>query len=204
MESFGVSDVIVSCHKNESIYKVLHLKNYFDIEDIKDYPEKYQIYVKLQQLIKSIELPKDIIILTPDATDAIEKLRQSELNDFAAYKFIDNLNETVTRYDLNTIAKRLTEAAEQIPPGSGEMSDVRASLNNQALHLKTYQDNLVEPMTTQTREMITLANSLEKMLLFNRSSFQDAMNEFEKEIKTAQEFINKNGTAFVQEVIYIF
>lgn len=181
------------------MYNVLHLKNYFNIEDIKDYPEKYQIDVKLQQLIDSIELQNDIKILTPEAIQAINQLKQSELNDFAAYKFKDNLNENVTRYDLNVIANRLTEVAESIH-GSGEMSDVRASLNNQALHLKTYQDNLVAPMTKQTNEMIELANNLEKMLLFNRSSFQEAMNEFEKEIQAAEEFINKNGTAFVREV----
>lgn len=194
-----MSEVIVACHNNESMYNVLHLKNYFNIEDIKDYPEKYQIDVKLQQLIDSIELQNDIKILTPEAIQAINQLKQSELNDFAAYKFKDNLNENVTRYDLNVIANRLTEVAESIH-GSGEMSDVRASLNNQALHLKTYQDNLVAPMTKQTNEMIELANNLEKMLLFNRSSFQEAMNEFEKEIQAAEEFINKNGTAFVREV----
>lgn len=80
------------------------------------------------------------------------------------------------------------------------MTDVRASLNNQALHLKSYQDNLVEPMTTQTVEILTLANNLDTLLKFNRSSFEEAMTSFEKEIQIAQDFIRLNASDFVEQV----
>lgn len=83
------------------------------------------------------------------------------------------------------------------------MSEVRTSLRNQALHLKTYQENLVAPMTEQTREILDLAHSLEKNLKFNRSSFEEALRIFLKEIKDAQNFINKEGTEFVRKVCII-
>lgn len=80
------------------------------------------------------------------------------------------------------------------------MSDVRTSLRNQALHLKSYQDNLVGPMTEQTKEILQLAHNLEDNLKFNRSSFEEALRAFLKEIKDAQNFINKEGTEFVRKV----
>lgn len=113
--------------------------------------------------------------------------------------FFFQLNEVITKYNLNTIADKLRETADKIPLNS-DMDDVRTSLKNQALHLRTYQDNLVTPMTEQTKEMIDLANKLETSLLFNRSSFEEALKSLQKEIQDAQDFIVKNGTEFVQNV----
>lgn len=109
------------------------------------------------------------------------------------------LSEQITHRDLNEIAKKLIDTAEQIAPNS-DLSDVGISLRNQALHLRTYQDNLVKPMTEQTKEMLMLSRRLNENLKFNRSSFDVALNEFITDIKNAQNFINKEGTAFVRKV----
>lgn len=79
------------------------------------------------------------------------------------------------------------------------MGEVRTSLRNQALHLRSYQENLVTPMTVQTKEMIELANNLENSLKFNSSSFNEALKNFKDEIREAQRFINEEGTPFVQQ-----
>lgn len=100
---------------------------------------------------------------------------------------------------MDDIAIKLTDTANDIPPNS-EFSDVRTSLKNQALHLSTYQQNLVTPMTTQTREILDLATDLDRTLKFNRDSFEEALHDFVAETKAAQEFINKEGTEFVRKV----
>lgn len=69
--------------------------------------------------------------------------------------------------------------------------------------MRTYQENLVTPMTEQTKEILMLANRLNENLKFNRTSFQEALEEFITDIRKAQDFINKNGTAFVRKVNYI-
>lgn len=80
------------------------------------------------------------------------------------------------------------------------MADVKTSLRNQALHLRSYQDNLVDPMTSQTTEMREIALQLDETLKFNRSSFDEAMHDLREEIVNAEEFITQNGTKFVQHV----
>lgn len=109
------------------------------------------------------------------------------------------LNEEITKRNLGTIAQKLTDTATKIS-SNPEYSDIRTILNNQALHLRTYQDYLVTPMTEQTKEMLTLSRRLEENLRFNRSSFEVALRDFIKEIKYAQDFINKEGTEFVRKV----
>lgn len=70
---------------------MLELNNYFDINEILSYPQRFDIDVQLQELIDDVEIQSNIVILSPEAEDAINKLAQSELKDFASYKFTDNV-----------------------------------------------------------------------------------------------------------------
>lgn len=171
------------------------LKNRFNITDILDFPKRFEIDRQLQDLVDSVQVPK----ITINVDEAIEKLSQSRLKDFDVDKFVDNLNDQITYRDLNEIASKLIEVANQIAPNS-DLGDIRVSLKNQALHLRTYQDNLVVPMTEQTKELLMLTRRLDENLKFNRSSFEVALHEFITDIKDAQNFINKEGTKFVQKV----
>lgn len=109
------------------------------------------------------------------------------------------MNEEITKYNLTEIAKKLRATADEIPNGS-EMSDVRTSLRNQALHLATYQENLVDPMTAQTLEMMQLTTKLDESFKFNRSSFNLGIESILDEIKDAKNFIDNQATEFVRGV----
>jgi prominin 1 len=199
MQPLKISEVIESCGQNQSIYKVLKLRNYFDINEILSYPQRFDIDSQLEELINNAEIQSNVEILSPEAEEAIRKLAQSELKDFSAYKFTDNLNPVITKHNLEDIAHKLTETADNIAPNA-DFGDVRTSLKNQALHLSVYQQSLVSPMTRQTKELIDLATTLEHNLKFNRDSFEEALQEFILEIRAAQQFINKEGTEFVRKV----
>lgn len=224
LEPLRLSQLITACHRNETIYNVLQLSNYFDINTIQDYPARYGINQQLQELVANIELESDIEILSQDAVDGIDKLAQSELKDFQGYKFLDNvsesiqdscqsfcllivqfffiffqLNDHITMFNLNEIADQLKDTADKIPSNS-ELSDVRTSLKNQALHLKSYQENLVQPMTDGTVEMKILVVKFDETLKFNRTNFEEAIKELREEIIEAQKFIQNEGTVFVRDV----
>lgn len=107
------------------------------------------------------------------------------------------LNEEITRYNLADLAKRLRDTANEIP---AEMSEVRTSLRNQALHLATYQENLVDPMTRDTREMMQLTTKLDESFKFNSSTFEKGIENILNEIEEAKKFIEDKATTFVQKV----
>lgn len=109
------------------------------------------------------------------------------------------MSDTITVRNLSEIADKLNKTAEDIRLHP-QMSEVRTSLKNQALHLLSYQEYLVDPMTAQTIEMRELARNIDRTLKFNRTSFEVAMVELRQEVKDAEQYIQKNGTEFVQEV----
>lgn len=82
------------------------------------------------------------------------------------------------------------------------MSDVRTSLRNQALHLATYQENLVDPMTRDTLEMMELTRKLDESFKFNQSSFDEGIDNILLEIAKAKDFIDNQATGFVKNVSF--
>lgn len=67
------------------------MHNYYDITKLKNLPKEQDIDKKLEELIDSFKVDPDTVFLSPNAIRGIEKLAQSELKDFAAYKFKDNV-----------------------------------------------------------------------------------------------------------------
>uniref|UniRef100_A0AAG5DE06 Prominin-like protein n=1 Tax=Anopheles atroparvus TaxID=41427 RepID=A0AAG5DE06_ANOAO len=193
-----LGEVIVTCQKNESIYKVLKLHNFVNIQSIGDFPEEYGITRELEALKAKIQI-KSVEILTPEAKRDIETLRSSKLNDFDVDKFTDNLTLNITEYNLNEIAEKLRGVADRVPTGK-EMNDIKVNLKNQALHLSSYQTNLVEPMIASTNQLIKLSTTLDSSLKFGERSFSDAIDKFLTQISEAEKYINENGKAFVQNI----
>uniref|UniRef100_A0A182NIR2 Prominin-like protein n=1 Tax=Anopheles dirus TaxID=7168 RepID=A0A182NIR2_9DIPT len=196
MEEIHIGEVIVACQQNESIYKVLKLHNFVDIRTINQFPEQYGIERALKLLQDSIQI-KQVTILTQQATDDILALKQSKLNDFDVDKFTDNLTYNITEYNLNEIADKLRDVANRVAP---EMNEIKVNLKNQALHLSSYQTNLVDPMIASTNELIKLSTTLDTSLKFGEQSFANAIDMFLKQIREAEDYINTNGKIFVQNI----
>lgn len=193
-----IAEVIESCSKNNTVYEVLKLSNFYDIQEIRQFPEDYGIIRELNALKEKIQI-EEVHILTEGAKKNIEELRDSRLNDFMAYKFIENLTENITQNNLNDIAHKLRDVANRIPSNK-EMNDIKVNLKNQALHLSTYQSNLVEPMLRYTNELRNLSTTLERSLKFGKDSFAVAIEDFLEHIQKAEEYINRDGQKFVEEV----
>ncbi|XP_055611924.1 prominin-like protein isoform X3 [Uranotaenia lowii] len=198
VEAIQTAEIIESCKANNTIYEVLKLKNFYDINDIRQFPEEYGITQQLKDLKKQIRID-EVDILSEQAERDIEELRHSRLNDFHSERFVDNLTHNITENNLNDIAKKLREVANKVPSGK-EMNDIKVNLKNQALHLSSYQANLVEPMLRYTNELVNLSTSLEKSIKFGKESFAVAIGDFLKDIKEAEEYINEKGQPFVEAV----
>lgn len=198
LDPIRIADVIESCRGNNSIYEVLKLSNFYDIQEIRQFPEDYGIIRELNALKEKIEIGQ-VKILNEQAKKDIEILRDSRLNDFEAYKFVDHLTDNITLNNLNDIADRLRSVAKKAPPGK-DMNEIKVNLMNQALHLSTYQSNLVDPMVRYTKELVNLSTTLESNLKFGHDSFAVAIDDFLTEIQQAETYINANGQPFVEQV----
>lgn len=198
LDPIRIAEVIESCRGNNSIYQVLKLSNFYDIQEIRQFPEEYGITRELERLKNEIKVPT-VQILDEQAKKNIGILRDSRLNDFVAYKFIENLTNNITQSNLNDIANELRKVANKVPPGK-DMNEIKVNLKNQALHLSSYQSNLVEPMLRYTNELVNLSSTLDHSLKFGRESFAVAIEEFLTDIQEAEEYINLQGQQFVEAV----
>lgn len=61
-----IAEVIESCSKNNTVYEVLKLSNFYDIQEIRQFPEDYGIIRELNVLKEKIEI-KEVRILSPEA-----------------------------------------------------------------------------------------------------------------------------------------
>lgn len=199
MEPLRISQVISSCHRNESVFEVLRIENMLNINQIQEFPKQFGIDEKLNELADNVQITSQVRILNDDARRQIRELSKSKLNNFEAYKYVDNLAENITHYDLTSLADRLKAAADRIPSSSNE---IKTKLEVQQLHLRTYQKSLVEPLITGTTRLLSLSKKLNEKLLFKQVSFEKAINMLIKEIDDAERFLNEQGTAYVQQVAH--
>lgn len=199
LQPFRISKIIEACHENKSIYNVLQMDNLIDINQVLNYEETYGIESKLNELLNKIELTDGIELLTDEARLEITSLSESKLNEFSVDKFDDNLKENITNQNLNEIADKLILTADKIKTRA-KLENIHVILKNQALHLRTYQANLVEPMIANTKELLEKAHSLDKNLKFGSNSFAESIQKLLTEIEEAEQFINTEGSSFVKDV----
>ncbi|XP_063700533.1 prominin-like protein isoform X2 [Culicoides brevitarsis] len=192
-----ISEVISACHENKTIYSVLGLEKIYDVNDIQDYPNKYSIDAKINKFIENIKIPPQTL-LTEDTKKSILELAESPLRDFDEYKFLDNLTKNITYYNLAGLADQLEETAKKIQTSSN--SEIRVSLMNQALILRSFQKELVDPMIAGTDNMLAIARNLEKTLKNDAPNFHDAMMQTLKDIQQAETFFKEEATDFVKSI----
>ncbi|XP_037940754.1 prominin-like protein isoform X3 [Teleopsis dalmanni] len=195
---FRISHAITSCKANNTVFEVLRIQNRIDIQEINEYPAQYKINQTLDNLVNGIDFDNENIEILSDADkERILQMGNSAIKYFDSGQFIDNLNDTITKHSLTEISEKLRQTASRIT--SSEMKDVQVSLRNQALHLETYEQNLVIPMKNQSSQLINLARDLDKILRYKEHSFQESIPLLVNEIDRAQIFIAKDGRQFVKE-----
>lgn len=87
-----ISQVIDSCHQNKSIYNVIRLDTFYDIDRLRDLPKEYGIQDQLDKLIQSIQLRPDLKIWSAEAQEQFDRLAESKLNMFDLDKTLDNVS----------------------------------------------------------------------------------------------------------------
>lgn len=196
-QPLNVSSVIRSCHRNATIYKVLRLEQQVNISQVKDYPSRYGILQKIEELTSDIRLDQHVDILTPNAKRQLQKLADSPLNNIDLTVYTNVLNEKITSIDLLQLSSAIRETADKLPQDLPEQKRVSASLRVIAQHTHTHQTNQVDSMIQLSNWLNGNATQLTEHLKFNQSSLRDAVNNMLVQIAEAQKSLNKDGPMIV-------
>ncbi|KAF3424770.1 hypothetical protein E2986_04140 [Frieseomelitta varia] len=193
----NMSYIVRNCHLNETLYKVLKLENIYNVNSLREYAGRYDINNTIQQLRRKISLSPDVVILTDSAKSKLNDLAQSGLSDIKFYQYVEILADNITNINLEHLSKQLLEVSAELPTGQDE---IRVSLEKNALDLVYYHDQLVRPMAMLSEQLVTKAVTLEEKIKFNHSSMAEAIHHLVDEVTKAQQFLNKDGPEYVQQL----
>lgn len=188
-----------ACHANETLYKVLKLENLIDLNSLHNYAERYDINNTIQQLRKKINLTPNVVILSERAKVKLNDLAQSGLSEINFFQYTELLAYNITNINLGQLAEKLIDVANKIPE---DQDVVRQSLRTNAAELKRCHQNLVVPMIKQSEILLQNALSLQEHIKFNHNSMAEAIHDLVSEVTKAQQFLNKDGPEYVQDVSF--
>ncbi|KAJ8664265.1 hypothetical protein QAD02_005927, partial [Eretmocerus hayati] len=191
----NLGHILSSCHKNESIYKVLKLWYIIDVDSLRGYIDRYDINQTIHQLEQKISLSHDYKIISQSARDKLDSLAQSGLSDIKFWQYTDNLKENITSIDLDQLGAKLRDLASRLPRGH---EGIKEELLRNALELEVCHRDIVTPMSNLSNQLSDSAVQLQEHIKFNHSSMSEAIHSLVDEVDKAQVFISKNGPAYVK------
>ncbi|XP_017759376.1 PREDICTED: prominin-like protein isoform X3 [Eufriesea mexicana] len=194
----NMSYIVTHCHRNETLYKVLKLENIFDVGTLREYAGRYDINNTIQQLRRKISLSPGVVILRNSAKSKLHDLARSGLSDIKFYQYMEILEDNITNINLLHLAHELFIIASKL--GDDGQEDIRHSVQNNRIELEHIHHQLVRPMAMLSEQLVARAMALEEKIRFNHSSMAEAIHNLVDEVTKAQQFLNKDGPEFVQQL----
>lgn len=196
-----LSSVVMSCHMNESLFGVLRVLDSVNIEEIKNFSEKFQIEKKITDLKDSIKINLNFDILDEGTKKDLQKLKDSPLNTINFTAFSSVLGDQIVEANVMELAKTLNETADNLSKNTGSViKNIQASLREYSAQLVNLQNTLINTMSEQVKDLINTTTSLQEHLKFNHSSLSDAIDSLLKEVTLAQENLDTQGAQEIQQL----
>ena len=136
----------LQCHQNKTLYNLLHLKNVYDVEELKNWREEYGIGDFIASLKNKIQLDdnlRNIQILSPQAEQELLQLAESKLSDLNLTQYTQLMQEQITNLDLDMFIQKLKRVQSRLGR-EPQSSAVRAAIGNENLYLEQMQRVVVD------------------------------------------------------------
>ncbi|XP_011499437.1 PREDICTED: prominin-like protein isoform X1 [Ceratosolen solmsi marchali] len=191
----NMSYILNTCHKNETIYRVLKLQYIIDVDSLRGYIDRYDINQTIHQLEQKISLSHDYKIISEAAREKLNALAQSGLSDIKFYQYTENLRDNITNINLEQLGSKLLDLALRLPRG---YDNVKEDLLKNAYDLEGYHRDIVNPMSNLSSLLSSSAIELQEHIKFNHTSMAQAIHSLVDEVDKAQIFITESGPAHVK------
>lgn len=196
----NISWVLNSCNQNYSAYNVFQLQGQYDLNEVVNYIDKFEINKTLNELTNQIHANTQIEILSPEAKQDLQDLVSSGIANINYDKFIDELTNNLTSADLNFLATKLDELVVIVQEKLPNNLELAKQLTKCARNLRRLQQDFIVPMTKKAKESIEVALNLKKSLNFGKDSFEEAINDLIEELEAAQSYLQVNGSKTMTEI----
>ncbi|CAG9859986.1 unnamed protein product [Phyllotreta striolata] len=191
----NVSEILVKCRDNESLYNVFELSNKIDLDTL---VKNFNISEEVNSISKQISeklndiLPKNFSILSSDQLNDLKQLESVKPNvDLDGYE--KQLNQDILNADLQNVIDSL-EQILKLPTWTDEQL---AQLTDSITNLKD-QLKIVQSIKTTANQTLDLAKSLNDDLLLNSTSFSDGVTDLLGNIEIANKDLKNESSKLVE------
>ena len=135
----SLTDVISNCHQNMTLYAIMEAHDIYDVNQLKNWRERYDIGKLVDNLKRNIHLKdlKQIQILSPEAERELRDLAESEISDLNFGQYTELLEEKITGVDLSEFTNGLRRVRERLTRNQARL--VGPAIDNEALFLDQMQ-----------------------------------------------------------------
>ncbi|XP_065338123.1 prominin-like protein isoform X3 [Cloeon dipterum] len=194
----NVTHMISSCHRNESIYKVLSLEAMMNVSQVSQF--KFGIADEMAEMQKQIKISNDVTILTDEAKTRLLELASSSLSDLNFTSYIDLVENQIASIDLNKLILVINETTKKLRPED----TVYYELRNDVMYIEGFQVNVLDKMIDLSKRLRESTNNLQEDLKFNYTSLRQAIDQLLREVDDAQEYLQQHGPDEVVKLAQIF
>lgn len=180
---------------------MLNLKHLYDVEDLKNWREKYGIGDFISSLKNKIRLDDDlrrIQILSPQAERDLLELAESQISDLNLTQYTRLMQEQITNLDLDMFIQKLKRVKARLGQ-TREGRLVSPAIENQILFLEQMQKVIVQ-LEMGMRQLQSSVEQLEKDAKFNKVNMREALHGLIKQATAASEFLKSEGPELVDKL----
>lgn len=188
----------LQCHHNETLYNLLHLQTFYDVESLKNWREEYGVGDFIASLKNKIQLDDDlrnIQILSPQAERDLVELAESQISDLNLTQYTRLMQEQITNLDLDMFIQKLKRVRGRLRQ-TNDGRPVARILDNRILFLESMQ-NVVVQIEVGIRQLQSSVELLERDAKFNKVTMREALQGLIKQATAASKFLRTEGPELV-------
>ncbi|KAH8395573.1 hypothetical protein KR222_000038, partial [Zaprionus bogoriensis] len=204
MPPLRMSKAIQACAADETIFKLLHKNNLYQLEDlnkikvISDKDDKNEV-------IFEDDLTK-IFFLSPADKVALWEMTQGNLSGYHSVFYVEN---TCTELSPNLIqfAAKINEIGGNISLDEGTTNEkvyslklAKTALQNGARHLTAYNNKYTELIQNIIEGMKKKLAKIDQLILYENRNFSNTIEVLLKAIDRAENFLKSRGNSYVNDL----
>ncbi|KAJ8728465.1 hypothetical protein PYW08_016850 [Mythimna loreyi] len=187
--NFTLTSAVLACHRNETLYKTLHLWRFFNMPRL-----RADVLLALSARPPAPPPPARaprVHILRDGARRKLQQLAATGLSDFDFDRILSALETNMTSLALEPLAAQLNSTARSLqqPLFAAEA----ASLRRASAALAELQRDVLRPMLDISNKLNVTARELRDDLRFNHSSLNEAVWHLMHETDEGEDFFNDIG-----------
>lgn len=195
----SLTELISNCHQNMTLYSIMEAHHIYDVNQLKNWRQRYDIGKLVDNLKRNIHLKdlKRIQILSPEAERELRDLAESQISDLNFQQYTQLLEEKITGVDLSEFTNGLRRVRERLSRNQARL--VGPAIDNEALFLDQMQ-RVVMDMKLASKDLVNSVEALEKEARHSTPNLRETLKALITQATKATQFLRSEGPELIDRL----